>query len=168
MATMAENVKTRRGEPVIVTLEDGRELAGYIEFGDETTSCISVATETSGARIVIRKGDREKLRTDPGGGRPLRDKSRDCVGRQVIDIAKLIEAHRHDLRELGEFSAYKLLVERLEALRNETLYEAAAVCDRRAEARAELPQGKDWMSVEHVTTGNEIRKMAKPTRWSGR
>jgi hypothetical protein len=81
----------------------------------------------------------------------------------MIDISKLIEAHRHDLRELGEFNAYKLLAERIEALRNETLYEAAAVCDRRAEARADLPQGKDWMSVEHVTAGNEIRRLARPT-----
>ena len=82
----------------------------------------------------------------------------------MIDIAKLIEAHRHDLRELGEYNAYKLLAERIEALRNETLYEAAKVCDQRAEARAELPQGKDWMSAAYVTVGNEIRRMARPTK----
>ena len=42
----------------------------------------------------------------------------------MIDIAKLIEAHRHDLRELGELgehNAYKLLAERVEAVRQEAL-----------------------------------------------
>lgn len=69
-----EDVKTRRGEPVIVRLADGRELPGYIEFGDETTRCISVACEPGGARVIVYQSDVARcLRTDPGGARPLRD-----------------------------------------------------------------------------------------------
>ena len=37
----------------------------------------------------------------------------------TIDIPALIEAHRADLRELGEFNAYKLLEKRIEAVRQE-------------------------------------------------
>ena len=69
-----EDVKTRRGEPVVVVLDDGRELPGYIEFGDETTRCISVATEPAGARVVLYSHElARRLRSDPGGERPLRD-----------------------------------------------------------------------------------------------
>jgi hypothetical protein len=37
----------------------------------------------------------------------------------MIDIDKLIEAHRRDLRELGEFNAYRLLAERIAAVQAE-------------------------------------------------
>jgi hypothetical protein len=71
--TIPEDVRTRRGEPVIVT-QDGREFLGYIEFGDETTRCISVATEPGGARLIVDRCDVAKqIRTDPTGARPLRD-----------------------------------------------------------------------------------------------
>lgn len=39
----------------------------------------------------------------------------------MIDIPALIEAHRADLRELGEFNAYRLLAGRIEAVRQEAL-----------------------------------------------
>ena len=39
----------------------------------------------------------------------------------MIDIPALIEAHRADLREQGEHNAYKLLAERVEAVRQEAL-----------------------------------------------
>jgi hypothetical protein len=69
-----EDVKTRRGEPVIVILEDGSERAGYIEFGDETTRCVSIATEPGGARVILYRHElQRRLRTDPNGTRPLRD-----------------------------------------------------------------------------------------------
>lgn len=72
-----ENVRERRGEPVLVTLDDGRECAGTIEFGDERTG-ISVYLERdgkSGGRIALR--DRfERLRPDPGGKRPVWDSFR--------------------------------------------------------------------------------------------
>jgi hypothetical protein len=37
--------------------------------------------------------------------------------------------------------------------------QASDLLDRRADARASLPQGKDWMSVEFVTAANEIRAL---------
>lgn len=76
MTTMSEDARERRGEPVLV-LDDrsGTWLAGYIEFGDETTSCISVATEPAGARFIVSKGAAKgRLKQDPDGVRPLRDK----------------------------------------------------------------------------------------------
>ena len=69
-----EDVKTRRGEPVVIH-RNGRWVPGYIEFGDEASGCISVATEPGGAREVLRGGDLQtRLRPDPGGARPLRDR----------------------------------------------------------------------------------------------
>lgn len=69
-----EDVRHRRGEPVIVVTGDGRELPGYIEFGDETTTCISIATEPAGARVIVYRGEVDRrIRLDPHGQRPLRD-----------------------------------------------------------------------------------------------
>jgi hypothetical protein len=76
MAKTPESVKTRRGEPVILTYADGTMLLGTIEFGDETTSCISVYTESdghSGGRVILQPGERDspKMAYDPGGARPV-------------------------------------------------------------------------------------------------
>jgi hypothetical protein len=73
-----EDVKTRSGEPVLVMVAvsptETRWLPGYIEFGDETTTCISIATEPAGARIIVDKSEvARRIKTDPDGKRPLRD-----------------------------------------------------------------------------------------------
>jgi hypothetical protein len=68
-----ENVQHRRGEPVILTYESGDQRQGTIEWGDVDTHNISVYLE-HGGREVIYKGDAwPKLRTDPGGQRPVWD-----------------------------------------------------------------------------------------------
>lgn len=70
---MMEDVKTRRGEPVLVE-HNGKWLPGYIEFGDERTG-ISIAVEPGGRRFVLYGVDcRDRVRPDPGGERPLRDR----------------------------------------------------------------------------------------------
>jgi hypothetical protein len=48
-------------------------------------------------------------------------------GSIVIDIDKLIAAHRADLRELGEFNAYKLLAKRIEEVRAEARQNVVAL-----------------------------------------
>jgi len=68
-----EDVKTRRGEPVLVE-HNGKWLPGYIEFGDDRTG-ISIAVEPGGGRFVLYGADcRDRVRPDPGGERPLRDR----------------------------------------------------------------------------------------------
>jgi hypothetical protein len=68
VAKIPEDARARRGEPVIVIDDAGRERDGTIEFGDESTSCISVYCERGG-RVVVR--DLARLRPDPGGLRPV-------------------------------------------------------------------------------------------------
>ncbi|HXB28075.1 MAG TPA: hypothetical protein VNV25_25320 [Gemmatimonadaceae bacterium] len=45
----------------------------------------------------------------------------------MIDIDKLIAAHRADLQELGEFNAYELLKRRIEAVRTEARQNVVAL-----------------------------------------
>ncbi len=66
-----EDVKHRRGEPVIVTYEHGNESLGTIEWGDVNSPHISVYCEVGGRCIIIKGADWPKLRTDPGGKRPV-------------------------------------------------------------------------------------------------
>jgi small nuclear ribonucleoprotein (snRNP)-like protein len=71
---MAEEDKARRGEPVIVTLEDGREMPGTIEWGDAVHRDMSVYLEKdghSGGRVQIRCGLAHRVRPDPGAARPV-------------------------------------------------------------------------------------------------
>lgn len=88
-----EDAKSRRGEPVLVRDEfKDKWYEGYIEFGDEKTGCISVATEPAGARIVIYAGEHtNRLKKDPGGKRPLRD-SRGIVWAGDPDHVSLADA----------------------------------------------------------------------------
>lgn len=71
---MMEDVKTRRGEPVLVEY-NGKWLPGYVEFGDGGREGISIAVEPGGGRFVLYGNDcRDRVRPDPGGERPLRDR----------------------------------------------------------------------------------------------
>lgn len=66
-----EDAQERKGEPVIIIDEDGRERLGTIEFGSVESRLISVYTERDGrssGREIIR--DFTKIRPDPGGERP--------------------------------------------------------------------------------------------------
>jgi len=69
-----EEDRRRRGEPVFVTLEDGRELPGTIEWGDAITTDMSIYTERdghSGGRVQVYRGQAHRVRPDPGGQRPV-------------------------------------------------------------------------------------------------
>jgi hypothetical protein len=71
---MAEQDKARRGQPVLVTLDDGRECPGTIEWGDAIHTDMSVYLEQdgrSGGRVQIRRGQACRVRPDPGGIRPV-------------------------------------------------------------------------------------------------
>lgn len=65
-----EDVKERRGEPVILTYENGTELLGTIEWGDGKRHAFSVYIETGGRQQISRHDVWPKLRSDPGGERP--------------------------------------------------------------------------------------------------
>jgi hypothetical protein len=69
-----ERVQHRRGEAVVLSFEDGTERLGTIEFGDETTTVISIYCE-KGGRVILRRLDYgfPKMRPDPGGLRPVWD-----------------------------------------------------------------------------------------------
>ena len=67
----AEDVRERRGEPVIVTYEDGTERLGTIEWGDGRRFAWSVHFEVGGRDVFYNSGNFPKLRSDPGGARPV-------------------------------------------------------------------------------------------------
>lgn len=68
---IAEQEQARRGEPVIVTMADGSEVEGTIEWGG-VTKPVSIYTERAG-RSTGRIGDVPfaSIRPDPGGARPV-------------------------------------------------------------------------------------------------
>ena len=66
-----EDVKHRRGEPVILTYEDGRQRLGTIEWGDVDTQNISVYCEVGGREVIYKGAKWPTIRTDPGGARPV-------------------------------------------------------------------------------------------------
>jgi hypothetical protein len=67
-----ENVKHRRGEPVILTYEDGSRSLGTIEWGDFGMADVSVYCEVGGRVILDKSGNGwPKLHTDRGGVRPV-------------------------------------------------------------------------------------------------
>lgn len=68
---MIEDHRSRRGEPVIVLCDDGIEHEGTIEFGDDTTSSISVYTERDGRSTGRMQVPPSRVRPDPGGRRPV-------------------------------------------------------------------------------------------------
>jgi hypothetical protein len=66
-----EQVKVRRGEPVILTYEDGKDRLGTIEWGDGIKYEFSIYCEVGGREILRLGAEWPKLRSDPGGKRPV-------------------------------------------------------------------------------------------------
>lgn len=66
-----EDHKERRGEPVCIDIDRGKNgtstLEGTVEWGNDREG-YSVATEPAGARYQVQAKD---MRSDPGGVRPL-------------------------------------------------------------------------------------------------
>ena len=68
---MPEKVKHRRGEPVVLTHDDGTERLGTIEWGDPENGVNASVYCEVGGRAIVQPHEAHKMRPDPGGLRPV-------------------------------------------------------------------------------------------------